>query len=137
MLGRADVAVVVLDAVEGATDQDMRIATRAWEEGRGLVVVVNKWDLQRTPPRTFVDALRAHYPSLASVPVLTLSARTGAGVDALLPAVKRVAAAHAVEMRTPRLNEVLGAAVAAKEPPLAHGRRPKLYYATQTPTAAD
>ena len=131
VLGRADVAVVVLDAVEGATDQDMRIATRAWEEGRGLVVVVNKWDLQRTPPKTFVDALRARYPSLAGVPVLTLSARTGAGVDALLPAVKRVAAAHAVEMRTPRLNEVLGAAVAAKEPPLAHGRRPKLYYATQ------
>ncbi len=131
VLGRTDVAVVVLDAVEGATDQDMRIATRAWEEGRGLVVVVNKWDLQRASPKTFVDDLRARYPSLAGVLVLTLSARTGVGVDALLPAVKRVAAAHALEMRTPRLNEVLAAAVAAKEPPLAHGRRPKLFYATQ------
>ncbi len=131
VLGRTDVAVVVLDAAEGATDQDMRIATRAWEEGRGLVVVANKWDLQRTAAKTFVDDLRARYPSLAGVPVLTLSAQTGAGVDALLPAVKRVAAAHAIEMRTPRLNEVLVAAVAAKEPPLAHGRRPKLFYATQ------
>lgn len=132
VLGRADVAVVVLDAAEGATDQDMRLATRAWEEGRGLLVVVNKWDLKRTPAKAFVDDLRLRYPSLASVPVLTLSAETGAGVDALLPAVKRVAAAHAIELRTPRLNEVLAAAVRAKEPPLASGRRPKLFYATQT-----
>ncbi len=130
-VGRADVVVLVLDASEGATDQDMRIASRAWEEGRGLLVVANKWDLQRTAAKTFIDDVRIHYPSLAGVPVLTLSARTGAGVDALLPAVKRIAAAHAIELRTPRLNEVLAAAVRAKEPPLAHGRRPKLFYATQ------
>ena len=131
MLGRADVAVVVLDAAEGATDQDMRLATRAWEEGRGLLVVANKWDLQRIPAKTFIEDLRLRYPSLTAVPILTLSSQSGAGVDALLPAVKRVAAAHSIELRTPRLNEVLAAAVRAKEPPLVHGRRPKLFYATQ------
>jgi GTP-binding protein len=128
---RCDVAVLVLDAAEGATDQDLRIASAAWEEGRALVVVANKWDLQRVPAKTFVAELRTRYPSLASVPVLTMSARSGEGVDALLPAVGRVAAAHARDMQTARLNDVLAAAVRDKEPPLAHGRRPKLYYATQ------
>jgi GTP-binding protein len=131
-LGRADVAVVVLDAAEGATDQDLRIATRAWDEGRALLVVVNKWDLQpAVKAKTFVEDLRVRYPSLVEVPVLAVSARTGAGVEAILPTVKRIAAAHDIELRTPRLNEVLAAAVRAKEPPLAHGRRPKLFYATQ------
>jgi len=64
--------------------------------------------------------------------VLTVSARTGEGVDALLPAVRRVAAAHDVEVQTARLNEVLVAAVRAKEPPSVGGRRPRLFYATQT-----
>ena len=95
------------------------------------MVVANKWDLHQGPSKTFVENLRTRYPSLADVPILTLSAHTGAGVDALLPAVKRVAAAHDIELRTPRLNEVLAAVVRAKEPPLAHGKRPKLYYATQ------
>ncbi len=131
-LERADVAVVVLDAAEGATDQDMRIATRAWDEGRALVVVVNKWDLRSEAAKAFVESLRERYPSLRDAPVLTMSARSGAGVDALLPAVRRVAAAHDVELQTARLNEVLEAAVRAKEPPAVGGRRPRLFYATQT-----
>lgn len=130
-IDRCDVAVVVLDASEGATDQDLRIASRAWDEGRALVVVANKWDLKSTPTKTFVADLRERYPSLTAVPILTVSARTGAGVDALLPAIARIAAAHACEIQTARLNDVLAAAVREKEPPLASGRRPKLYYATQ------
>src|SRR6185503_13357974 len=94
-------------------------------------VVANKWDLQSTPAKTFVTDIRERYPSLAAVPVLPMSARTAAGVDALLPAIARVAAAHAREMQTARLNDVLAAAVREKEPPLAGGRRPKLFYATQ------
>jgi GTP-binding protein len=131
-LGRADVVVVLLDAVEGATDQDMRIATRAWEEGRALVVVANKWDLRTGVAKTFIEDLRERYPSLLDVPVLTMSARSGAGVEALLPAVRRVAAAHDTEIQTARLNEVLAAAISAKEPPAVGGRRPRLFYATQT-----
>ena len=130
-LGRADVAVVVLDAAEGATDQDMRIATRAWDEGRALVVVANKWDLRATAAKVFVEDLRERYPSLIGLPILTMSAHSGAGVDSLLPAVRRVAAAHDIELQTARLNEVLEASVRATEPPMAGGRRPRLFYATQ------
>ena len=130
-LGRADVAVVVLDAAEGATDQDMRIATRAWDEGRALVVVANKWDLRATAAKVFVEDLRERYPSLIGLPILTMSAQSGAGVDSLLPAVRRVAAAHDIELQTARLNEVLEASVRATEPPMAGGRRPRLFYATQ------
>ena len=131
-LRRADVAVVVVDAAEGPTDQDLRLAAVAWEEGRGVVFAVNKWDLKSGDPRRFVADLQARFPSTAASPVLTMSALSGVGVDALLPAVKRVAAAHAAELKTTRLNDVLAAAVRAQEPPLVHGRRPRLYYATQT-----
>jgi GTP-binding protein len=130
-LGRADVALVVLDAVEGATDQDMRLATRAWEEGRALVVVANKWDLREGSAKAFIADLRARFPSLAAVPVLTVSARTGAGVAGVLPAVRRVGLAHGAALQTARLNEVVAAAVRAQEPPLARGKRPRIYYATQ------
>jgi GTP-binding protein len=63
--------------------------------------------------------------------MLTMSAKTGAGVDAILPAVKRVAAAHSAELQTARLNQVVTAAFQAQEPPAVQGRRPRIYYATQ------
>ena len=130
-LARSDVAVVVLDAGEGATEQDMRLATLAWNEGRGVVVVANKWDLHAAGTAPFVSDLRARFPSVTDVPVLTVSALTGAGVESILPAVKRVAAAHDTELKTARLNAVVGAAIQAREPPVVHGRRPRIYYATQ------
>jgi GTP-binding protein len=130
-LARSDVAVVVFDASEGATEQDLRLTTLAWDEGRAVVAVANKWDLQTAGAAPFVAKLRARFPSLADVPVLTVSALTGAGVETILPAVKRVAAAHDAELKTARLNDVLAAAVRAQEPPVVHGRRPRIYYATQ------
>jgi len=130
-LARSDVAVVVFDASEGATEQDLRLTTLAWDEGRAVVAVANKWDLQTADAAPFVAKLRARFPSLADVPVLTVSALTGAGVETILPAVKRVAAAHDAELKTARLNDVLAAAVRAQEPPVVHGRRPRIYYATQ------
>jgi len=129
-LTRSDVAVVVLDAVEGPTTQDQRLAALAWREGRGLVVVANKIDLV-ADPAAVVAAVRRSLPALARVPILATSAATGAGVEAILPAVGRVAAAHDATIQTARLNDVIGAAVRAKEPPLAGGRRPRIYYATQ------
>ncbi len=131
-LGRADVAVLVIDAVEGLTGQDQRLAALAWSEGRGFMLVVNKWDLLRNErPKTYLENLSAQMPMLDDFPMLTTSALAGTGVDAILPAVKRVAAAHAVELQTARLNQVVTAAVQAQEPPMVHGRRPRIYYATQ------
>ncbi len=131
-LARSDVAVLVVDAGEGITAQDQRLAGLAWNEGRGLVVVANKWDLRRERAEDFVAELRRQLPALATVPVLTVSALTGTGVGRLFPTVRRVATAHAAELRTARLNEVVAEAVRASEPPLVGGRRPRIFYATQT-----
>ncbi len=139
-LGRSDVAVIVIDAVEGATTQDMRLASLAWEEGRALVMVANKWDLRVVAGgddgkplsrNAFAAELRRRYPSVAHTPIVVVSALTGSGVASVLPAVRRVAAMHAVELQTARLNDVIGAAVSAQEPPMVGKRRPRIYYATQ------
>jgi GTP-binding protein len=132
-LGRADVAVLVIDAVEGLTSQDQRLASLAWNEGRGLVLVVNKWDLKRDEkPKTYLDEIMRQMPTLGGFPMLTISAKSGVGVDAVLPAVQKVAAAHAAELKTARLNEVIAEAVRNTPPPTVGGRHPRIYYATQT-----
>ncbi|MEB2284090.1 MAG: ribosome biogenesis GTPase Der [Polyangiaceae bacterium UTPRO1] len=131
-LGRADVVVLVIAADEGLTTQDQKLAALAWSQGRGLVLVVNKWDLRRRErPKSYIENVARLMPALGGFPMLTISAKTGAGVDAVLPAVQRVAAAHAAELPTARLNQVLMAAFQAQEPPAVQGRRPRLYYATQ------
>jgi GTP-binding protein len=129
-LTRSEVVVLVIDAGEGITTQDQRLASLAWREGRALVVVANKIDLQEDAAAV-IETIRRRLPALGGVPILTTSAATGEGVDHILPAVRRVAAAHDAELKTSRLNAVVTAAVRAKEPPMAAGRRPRIYYATQ------
>ncbi|HEX7410439.1 MAG TPA: ribosome biogenesis GTPase Der [Candidatus Binatia bacterium] len=134
-LDRAEVAVVVIDAVEGMTEQDARIAGYAWERGRGLLFVVNKWDAVPRAERKgarVLALLRDQYPTLGEVPVVFLSALTGAGVNDLFPALKKLVAAHRREMRTVRLNELLGEVTRAQAPPSVHGKRPRFFYAAQT-----
>jgi len=129
-LTRSDIVVVVLDMIEGVTTQDQRLAALAWREGRGVVIAANKMD-QCERPDTAIEEIRRRLPTLQRAPVVGTSAVTGLGVDGLLPAVLRVARSHDIQLQTARLNEVLTRVVEAKEPPLARGRRPKIYYATQ------
>ena len=131
-LARADVAVLVIDAVEGLTTQDQKLAALAWNEGKGLVLVVNKWDLRRdTKPKEYLENVAHQMPTLDAFPMLTISAKNGVGVETVLPTVKRVAAAHAAELQTAKLNQVVVHAFQTKEPPAVQGRRPRIYYATQ------
>jgi GTP-binding protein len=130
-IGRADVVVLVIDAVEGLTSQEQKLAALAWNEGKGLVLVVNKWDLRADKPKAYLENIAHQMPSLEGFPMLTTSAKTGAGVDGILPTVKRVAEAHGVELQTARLNQVITEAFQAQEPPPVQGRRPRIYYATQ------
>jgi GTP-binding protein len=137
-LQRAEVAILVIDAVEGMTDQDARIAGYAWERGRALLFAVNKWDAVPRAERNrarFLATLRDHYPTLGEVPVVFLSALTAAGVDDLFPALENLVSAHRREMRTVHLNEVLGQATSAQLPPSVRGKRPRFFYATQTGVA--
>jgi GTPase len=134
-LARADVALVVLDATDGMTDQDARIVGRALEAGRGVVLLANKWDSVQGGARDvkkFRERLRTMHPAFADLPILCVSAATGEGLDALFNLVARVEAGFRATVTTPTLNKTLQAAVAAHQPPSARGRGVRLYYATQT-----
>jgi GTP-binding protein len=134
-LERSDVALVVLDAREGVTDQDARIIGRAWQAGRGVILVANKWDAlsaARQDRGAFRQALAAAHPAFAELPLVFVSARTGEGLPSLLPLVARVERAYDATLPTPALNRELRAAVAAHPPPSPRGRPLRLLYATQT-----
>jgi len=137
-LERAEVAIVVIDATEGMTDQDARIASYAWERGRALLFAINKWDAVPHAKRDrveFLTTLREQYRTLADVPAVFLSARTGSHVGDLFPALTTLVAAHRRQVRTVHLNQVLEDATRAQEAASVRGKRPRFYYATQTATA--
>ncbi len=135
-LARADVAVLVVDATEGLTDQDLRIARTVYEEGRGIVLAVNKWDLLTGYTREQVERVaQARLRFLGTVPVCLTTAVRGEGIDALMRAVFRAAAARVSRIATGPLNRVIEQAVRAAEPAAdSAGRRLHIYYATQPQT---
>ena len=137
-LDRAELALLVLDAGSDLAEQDARIATYAWDRGRGLLLVVNKWDAVPAAERDqkkFRETLAWRYPTLAEVAIVFVSALTGAGVGRIVPALERLTAAHRAELQTATLNKVLVDAVRGQAPPSVQGKRPAFYYATQTGTA--
>jgi GTP-binding protein len=137
-LERAEVGVLVIDAVEGMTEQDARVAGYAWERGRALLVLINKWDAvpeERRDAAKFAAEIDRRYPSLAVAPKRIISALTGRGVERIWGAIDAVAEAHRARLPTAKVNGVIEAAVRAQEPPMVQGVRPRLFYATQTATA--
>ncbi len=137
-IARADVAVLVLDAEAGVTEQDQRIAGYAFERGRAAVIVLNKWDLMwadAEAAKRREAEVRGALPFLAYAPVLLTSARTGRGVDRIPALVAEVAAAHRQRLGTPEVNRVLREATSLHAPPSHEGKAMRLYYATQVATA--
>ena len=135
---RADVAILVLDAREGLTAQDAHIAGYVVEEGRGLVLALNKWDLVPRSPRAFdeaVAAIRQAAPFLDYVPIVSISALTGQRVDRVLEVAVDVWGERRRRVGTGELNRVVQAAVDRQAPPAAGPRRPKILYATQVAVA--
>ena len=133
-IGRADVAILVLDAVDGLTSQDAHVAGYVVDEGVGLVVVINKWDLVEKDDRTFDEysaRLRAQVPFLGFAPILAVSARTGQRVGKALDAAVEIARGRRRRIATGALNRVLSDATFRQPPPPVRNRRPKFYYATQ------
>ncbi len=133
-LDRCDVALLLIDATEGLTDQDARIASMADDRGRALIFLVNKWDLVEKDDRTAGRAARAiqeRLRSLSYAPVLTVSARTGQRVSRIPDLVDEVVAAHRRRIATPELNKALAEAMASAGP-VGGGRRAfRIAYATQ------
>ena len=133
-LGKAAVVLVVFDATEPAGRQDMAIAARAADEGRAVVIVLNKWDVvrNRAAARAAIqDRLETALAQVKGVPVVTCSALTGAGTDGIMPAVLAAFDTWNRRVPTAQLNRWLEEAVAHHPPPLASGRRLRLRYITQ------
>jgi GTP-binding protein len=130
----AEVVALVVDATQGLEKQDLGIAEMVEDEGRALVLVLNKWDLVEDKAKTLRDLrdrLEVSLPQLAGLRFVTLSARSGSGVAKLMPAVLATHAAWNRRIATPALNRWLGVVQARHPPPLVHGRRLKLRYITQ------
>ncbi len=130
----AEVAIVLIDAQTPFDEQDIRIVDLVEREGRAIVVAINKWDLIEPPPGA-LSRLRGEtdrlLPQVKGVPVVTLSALTGAGVERLMAAVLESYEVWNRRVATAALNRFLAQAVAATPPPAVHGRRPRLDYITQ------
>jgi len=138
-LSRADIAVLVIDAVEGLTSQDAHVAGYVIEEGKGLVIAVNKWDLVADKTdRTFdqyIEWIRNEVPFLDFAPIVSISAKTGQRVGRVLEAAIDIWGERRKRVSTGELNRVLSAAMERTPPPPVRGHRPKLFYATQAAVA--
>lgn len=131
---RSDVVLMVLDATEGITAQDKRVAGYAHEEGKAMVLVINKWDLiekENNTDQRYAREIRYEAGFLNYAPITFVSALTGKRVSEILEIVEYVAEQHARRVKTNTLNNVIKEAISMSEPPSDKGRRLKVYYATQ------
>ena len=133
-IDRADVAIIIIDAKEGVTDQDEKIAGYAHEKGKAMIIAVNKWDLidhDEMTPAKYVKEVRKSFKFMGYAPVITISALTGQRVTGLFEMINKVHAANNLRVSTSVLNEVIMEAVAMTPPPTDKGRRLKIFYGTE------
>ncbi len=131
---RCDVAVLVIDAVEGVTEQDAKIAGIAHERGKGVIIAVNKWDLVEKETNTMRDFERTIRNKLSYMPyaeMIFISAETGQRLPKLFDLIDAVIQNRALRIQTGVLNEILTEAMAMKQPPSDKGKRLRIYYITQ------
>ena len=134
---RADVCLMMIDANEGVTDQDAKIAGEAHEAGKGIIIVVNKWDEYEKETGTLEKYKKEIYNKLsylAYAPIIFISAKTGQRVDKLFNMINNVAEQNAMRVSTSVLNQVINEAIAIVQPPSDKGRRLKILYGTQVST---
>ena len=130
----ADVVVLLIDGELGLEKQDAQIADLVHREGRALVIAINKWDLvqdRATALKSVREKVEMVLPQVRGVPIVTLSAETGEGVDKLMPAIKKISELWDKRIPTPALNRWLEGMVDRNPPPAVHGRRLRLRYITQ------
>ncbi len=134
---RADVCVIMIDGTEGFTEQDSKVAGIAHEEGKGCIIVVNKWDIVEKDGKT-MDAYRKKlmndFSFMSYAPIIFISAKTGLRLGRLFDLIKFVDTQNAMRIRTGQLNEVLADAQTRVQPPTDKGKRLKIYYMTQPST---
>lgn len=131
---RADIVVLLIDATEGVTEQDAKIAGIAHERGKGMIIAVNKWDLIEKNDKTiyqFTDKVRQTLSFMNYAEIIFISAETGQRIPKLFGMIDDVIENHTLRVQTGVLNEILSEAVAMKQPPSDKGKRLRIYYMTQ------
>ncbi len=131
---RADVVVIVIDATEGVTEQDAKIAGIAHENGKGIIIAVNKWDAIEKNDKTvyeYTNKIRQVLSFMAYAEIMFISAKTGQRLSKLFDMIDVVIANHSMRIETGVINEIMAEAVAMQQPPSDKGKRLKLYYITQ------
>ena len=134
---RADVCLMLIDANEGVTEQDAKIAGEAHEAGKGIIIVVNNWDEYEKDTGTLEKYKKAIYEKLSYLsyaPIMFISAKTGQRVDKLFGMINEVAEQNAKRVTTSQLNQVINEAIAIVQPPSDKGKKLKIFYGTQAST---
>ena len=134
---RADVCIFMIDANEGVTDQDAKIAGEAHEAGKGVIIAVNKWDEYEKDNNTVENYKKQIYDKLSYLsyaPIIFISAKTGQRVDKIYELINVVANQNAMRVPTSVLNQVLNEAIAIVQPPTDKGKRLRIFYMTQAST---
>ena len=134
---RADVCLLMIDAKEGVTDQDTKIAGEAHEAGKGIIIVINKWDEVEKDNNTLENFKKDVYQKLAYItyaPIIFISAKTGQRVNKLFEMINEVNKNNSMRVSTGMLNQVINEAIAITQPPTDKGRRLKILYVTQAST---
>lgn len=137
-LGRCDIAVVLIDAAEGITEQDAKVIGYTQDQGRGLILLVNKWDLvaeDKKRQQQIMEEIARAVPFVGFAPLITVSAVTGYGFKRLFPAVGSVFKQFTATFPTSALNRLLNDAIEHHSPPIYKNKRLKLYYTSQISTA--
>lgn len=134
---RADVCLMMIDATEGVTDQDAKIAGEAHEAGKGIIIVVNKWDEYEKETGTlekYKKDIYARLSYLSYAPIIFISAKTGQRVEKLFDLINHVNEQNSMRVTTSALNQVINEAIALVQPPTDKGKRLKILYGTQVST---
>ena len=134
---RADVCLMMIDALDGVSEQDAKIAGEAHEAGKGIIIVINKWDEYEKETGTLEKYKKEVYNKLSYLsyaPIIFISAKTGQRVDKLFTMINNVAEQNSMRISTSVLNQVINEAIALVQPPTDKGRRLKILYATQVST---
>ena len=134
---RSDVCVIMIDGVDGFTEQDSKVAGLALEQGKACIIAVNKWDIVEKDGRT-MDAYRkklmTDFSFMSFAPIIFISAKTGQRLDRLFELIKYVHEQNTMRISTGKLNDILAEATARVQPPSDKGKRLKIFYMTQAST---
>ncbi|MTI47764.1 ribosome biogenesis GTPase Der [Sporosalibacterium faouarense] len=131
---RADVCILMIDATEGVTDQDKKIAGFAHENGKALIIAINKWDIVEKDSKTYLrfeQDVRNNLSFASYAPIVMISAKTGQRLNNVFDLINRVSNNHSMRITTGVLNDIISEAILMNQPPSDKGKRLKIFYGTQ------